>query len=79
MTNTYKTKELAEIAAIEESKMMDSKSITVYFDGMNCEEVGENCSGWDGVSRRCGCGNRRVTWSFMEHHANVWSFYAEAY
>lgn len=29
------------------------------FDGKNCDE----CPGWDGSSRRCECGNRRVSWS----------------
>lgn len=28
------------------------------FDGQNCDE----CAGWDGRSRRCECGNRRVDW-----------------
>ena len=28
------------------------------FDGMNCD----SCIGWDGISRRCFCGNRRVYW-----------------
>jgi len=32
------------------------------FDGdENCGEYGE-CGGWDGESRRCNCGNRRVYW-----------------
>jgi len=40
------------------------------FDGMNCDD----CDGWDGVSRRCSCGNRRVYW--------IWDksvLYAEAW
>jgi len=34
------------------------------FDGHNCEDWDENepCLGWDGESRRCNCGNRRVDW-----------------
>jgi len=27
------------------------------------EDNCENCGGWDGVSRRCECGNRRVSWT----------------
>lgn len=30
------------------------------FDGQNCDGP---CSGWDGISRRCECGNRRVSWT----------------
>lgn len=41
------------------------------FNGQNCD----NCSGWDGVSRRCNCGNRRVEWLFSE--SGFW--YGEAY
>lgn len=26
----------------------------------NCDP--EECSGWDGISTRCSCGNRRVYW-----------------
>ena len=33
------------------------------FNGQNCDD----CSGWDGISRRCDCGNRRVGW---DHHGN---------
>ena len=36
------------------------------FEGMNCndylEDGADECTGWDGVSRRCDCGNRRVEW-----------------
>lgn len=38
----------------------------IKFDGMNCNDwIGEDeeeCTGWDGLSRRCECGNRRVDW-----------------
>lgn len=30
------------------------------FDG---DEYCEDCAGWDGVSHRCDCGNRRVSWA----------------
>lgn len=40
------------------------------FDGMNCNdylELGQDeCRGWDGVSRRCDCGNHRVGWENMD-------------
>lgn len=48
----------------------------IEFDGMNCNDFAEEdyCDGWDGISRRCNCGNRRVDW--------IWEseiLYAEAY
>lgn len=30
----------------------------IDFEGRNCED----CTGWNGVDRRCSCGNRRVYW-----------------
>ena len=41
------------------------------FDGMNCNDYAEDdnhCGGWDGVSRRCQCGNRRVYWDEIGDH-----------
>jgi hypothetical protein len=38
------------------------------FNGQNCDDLGDDwnngvpCTGWDGLSRRCNCGNRRVSW-----------------
>lgn len=34
------------------------------------------CNGWDGSSRRCECGNRRVSWEYDEKGDYI---YAEAY
>lgn len=35
----------------------------IEFSGWNCNDYGDNeCFGWDGISRRCECGNRRVGW-----------------
>ena len=38
----------------------------VGFNGWNCEDArysdDDPCLGWDGYSRRCQCGNRRVSW-----------------
>lgn len=48
-----------------------------YFDGKNCEDIDNNeCSGWDGVSKRCECGNRRVYWEPVEDEKG--KFYAVA-
>lgn len=53
----------------------------IEFDGMNCGDLYDeatdaeiNCSGWDGISRRCSCGNRRVYWVWNSGHLT-----AEAY
>lgn len=40
------------------------------FNGQNCEE----CDGWDGIGRRCECGNRRVEWILDHGH-----WYGEAW
>jgi hypothetical protein len=31
-----------------------------------------DCSGWDGESRRCQCGNRRVSWEFEGNFKKPW-------
>jgi hypothetical protein len=55
----------------------------VEFNGMNCNdwlsEGADECPGWDGVSRRCSCGNRRVYWATSQNADGKWSAYAEAY
>jgi len=55
-----------DIAFDEEVKRCQEagKAGTYYeFDGNDwCEE----CEGWDGVSRRCECGNRRVYWDMCD-------------
>ena len=48
-----KTRRITDVA--ESGNLMD-------FNGQNCEE----CDGWDGISRRCDCGNRRVGWDWYE-------------
>lgn len=40
------------------------------FEGQNCDD----CQGWDGISRRCECGNNRVCWIYDN---NCW--YGETY
>lgn len=40
----------------------------------NCE----NCGGWDGISHRCDCGNRRVSWSRGGNFEDLY-IYGEAY
>lgn len=41
------------------------------FAGQNCDGP---CLGWDGHSRRCECGNRRVSWEPYgdEIYAEAW-------
>jgi len=44
------------------------------FYGQNCDD----CHGWDGESRRCECGNRRVYWETNEVAEGFYA-YAQAY
>lgn len=47
------------------------------FSGQNCDGP---CEGWDGESRRCECGNRRVSWTQGDgHRFDEPYIYAEAY
>lgn len=39
-------------------RIAEMNGALIGFSGMNCD----NCEGWDGTSRRCSCGNRRVSW-----------------
>lgn len=70
----YDTAEEA-IAAAEASGGVDE------FEGQNCNDWddGTFCSGWDGVSRRCDCGNRRVYWATGQYSSGKFYAYAEAY
>jgi len=66
--------DIALDVAIEDRKKEIAGGHIEFGGDDNCE----NCSGWDGDSHRCECGNRRVSW---EHDGdfesmNVW---AEAY
>jgi len=74
----YKTAEEAIAANIE--AIGDGYT---EFGGMNCNDYRDDdemfCEGWDGVDRRCDCGNRRVSWSTEQDSKGNWSAYAEAY
>jgi hypothetical protein len=65
------------IAADEEIARLKEQVGLHDFNGQNCDGP---CGGWDGASRRCECGNRRVWWttgwghSFQEPYV-----YGEAY
>lgn len=49
------------------------------FSGWNCDEE-QGCLGWDGVDRRCECGNRRVAWVAAEtNEPGVYIVWGEAY
>jgi hypothetical protein len=76
--DTFDTSAAAVVAA--QAEAADSFDY-VEFDGMNCNDYGDDtqCGGWDGSSHRCGCGNRRVSWSTMQNSDGRWSAYAEAY
>ncbi len=53
------------------------------FDDNNCAESamddGASCAGWDGESRRCSCGNRRVYWETSRDKDGKFYAYAVAY
>lgn len=54
----------------------------IEFEGMNCNDYGDEldeCGGWDGTSRRCDCGNRRVSWSTDQFDNGKFYAYAVAY
>lgn len=42
-------------------KAMPGEGEFIEFDGAECCD--DSCRGWDGTSRRCECGNRRVEWT----------------
>ena len=49
-----------EEEAISAAKEKLNKDVFIDFDGNDfCDD---DCLGWDGESRRCDCGNRRVYW-----------------
>lgn len=55
---------MTEAEAIDQALEMSGGLVS--FEGQNCndylEENEPECPGWDGESRRCMCGNRRVSW-----------------
>ncbi len=61
----------------KQKELSETQTYISFIGDDNCE----NCKGWDGTSRRCQCGNRRVYWTsndpvdfFLNPH-----IYAEAY
>lgn len=65
MTLIYKAdmKMQEEFNAAVQAKLNALDGEYVDFDGKNCgEDLMGRCSGWDGHSSRCDCGNRRVCW-----------------
>jgi hypothetical protein len=64
-----------EIKLDEIIKQTVSKGVIFSFDG---DDTCEDCTGWDGVSHRCNCGNRRVSWSWSGDYTDLY-IYGEAY
>jgi hypothetical protein len=68
------------ISEVKLNEMIDAKMPPpgefIEFEGMNCDDPDYFCRGWDGVSPRCDCGNRRVSWDLSDDETYV---YAEAY
>lgn len=48
--------------------------VFIDFQGWNCHDLDEDCAGWDGIERRCACGNRRVAWEWDDEQlwAEAW-------
>jgi hypothetical protein len=60
---------IADDIAYQEEIIRMKRSLngnTMEFDGQNCDGP---CSGWDGESNRCSCGNRRVCWTQGYSHS----------
>jgi hypothetical protein len=55
----YLTSEEAVAAATEDARVNGP----IEYEGQNCEDLGRECEGWDGMSHRCECCNQRVCWS----------------
>ena len=53
------------------------------FTGMNCNDYLDDdaveCEGWDGVDRRCDCGNRRVSWEAYKDDKTGYNAYGVAH
>lgn len=54
--------------------LRENKAHTAFSGDESCED----CEGWDGESRRCSCGNRRVSWVFAGDFESP-SIYPEAW
>ena len=66
---------LTEEEAIQKGKDFGS----VEFNGdENCNDFDGDCM-WDGESRRCFCGNRRVYWDTNEQSDGTWEAHGEAW
>ncbi len=81
-TETRVREELAEVGYNSDDIEIIVKHFpwnhSMDFSGQNCHDVGydhtDACTGWDGLDRRCDCGNRRVYWVVEGNYA-----YGEAY
>lgn len=78
MTKRYETAEEAIAGAIE--AIGDG---LIEFEGMNCNDYLDSdaveCDGWDGVDRRCDCGNRRVSWETYKCEKTGYHAFGVAY
>jgi hypothetical protein len=74
MSEGYNTAEEAIQAGIDAGGVEE-------FDGQNCMDYDEDvvCGGWDGVDRRCDCGNRRVSWETGQYDNGKFYAYGVAY
>lgn len=67
-----------EEEALEKANEYAASNGTVEFTGdENCNDFNGDCC-WDGESRRCACGNRRVEWTTDKTEFG-WLCFAEAW
>lgn len=77
MTPEEKRQKVQEmIREAEERARASEEEVFVHFAG---DDSCEDCQGWNGYSRRCDCGNRRVCWEWGEHRDGEFYLYAEAH
>lgn len=68
--------DIAFFEEVERRREYIRKNGPIGFSGQNCDGP---CSGWDGESKRCECGNRRVSWTYDDLSFKDPSIYGEAY
>jgi hypothetical protein len=66
LTNVSETNQDIWRCLFAEKKKELSEDTFIDFDGQTCDNFQgkdeSNCKGWNGLDRRCECGNQRVGW-----------------
>lgn len=75
--NATKTADCLRFDELVAEKVKDHEENGTLF-GFGGDDNCEGCGGWDGSSRRCECGNRRVSWEQEGDFKNMY-IYGEAW